>query len=174
MKDSFVDSIEQNDYYEASKIAVKIRKAVSYDDNPPLADLVNCGVIPHLIKVIDENGFDNVDLLDECVWIIANLAAGTSKHVQYLIDYGIIDKALLLINHPSDNAKDNAVWILANISGDSFKARDMILECGIVHRIEVALDGFAFLPAFLSRVAWLISNLCRGKPYPKFSEVTQI
>lgn len=148
-----------------------LRKAMSYDCDPPLEDLVDCGVVPHIMKVLDEDAFGNSDLMIECTWIIANLASGASEHVDYLLDYDIIDKALMLMNYPSEEVNENVMWILANISGDTFESRDIILERGIVHKLEMALDGQAFHPSFLCRVAWLISNLCRGKPYPKFSEV---
>ena len=80
-------------------------------------------------------------------------------------------KAIDLLDHVSEDVKDNAIWILANISGDSLTNRDTLLDIGIVPKLLEILDGNRYQPSFLAHVAWLMSNLCRGKPYPAFHKV---
>ena len=78
------------------------------------------------------------------------------------------------MDHPNEDVMDNAVWILANFAGDSIEHRDLLIEKGIVEKIEGTLDGNSFQPVFIGHVAWLISNLCRGKPYPPPEKVISL
>ena len=110
----------------------------------------------------------------ECAWIVANIASSKSCHVEYIVQLNAPQKAFALLDHVSDDVKDNAIWILANLAGDSFANRDMLLEMGITSKLNVLLNGNRYQPPLLSHMAWLMSNLCRGKPYPDFHKVNSL
>lgn len=164
--------MKASDYEQLSAAAEQIRRAISIDENPPLNQLISTGVVPHIIKLLDYDYFAYQPLMIECAWIIANIASGTPAHVEYLVKQDIISRAINLFDHPHDDVKDNAIWILSNIAGDSFENRDKLLEVGIVAKLENTLLDNTYSTGFISHVSWLISNLCRGKPYPPFAEVT--
>ena len=109
--------------------------------------------------------------MNECAWIIANIASGSEQNVKYLVENQVVDYAINMFDHPSEGVKDNAVWILSNVAGDSLEGRNSLLEKEIVPKISALLDGNAFQAIFVAHVSWLISNLTRGKPYPPFKDV---
>lgn len=159
------------DFEKLGESAEKIRRVVSDTEAPPLNELMSTGVAPHILKLLDFQYFEHENLMLECSWIMANFASGTPTHVQYLMGQGIVKKALDLLRHPHELIKDNAIWILANIAGDSHENRDYLLENEIVSVLVTLLEDSTFSVAFVSHVSWLISNLCRGKPYPPYAVV---
>lgn len=163
--------MKATDYEALGAVAEQIRRAISIDENPPLNQLIATGMVPHIIKLLDYDYFAYTQLMVESAWIIANIASGTSAHVDYLVKQEIISRAVNLFDHPHDDVKDNAIWILSNIAGDSVENRDQLLEVGIVAKLESTLLDNTFSTGFIAHVSWLISNLCRGKPYPPFEQV---
>lgn len=160
-------------YEKLAESAEMIRKAVSADEAPPLNDLLTTGVVPHIMKFLDPEYFEYEQLVLECSWIMANFASGTPAHVQYMMSHGMVKKALHLMHgHPQESIKDNAVWILANIAGDSFENRDYLIENEIVPVLVNLLQDQTFSISFVSHISWLISNLCRGKPYAPYADVS--
>lgn len=63
-----------------------------------------------------------------------------------------------------------AVWALGNISGDSTTLRDKVIQCGAVEPLVSLLKGCTD-EMLLKQGIWTLSNLCRGKPLPKFQKV---
>jgi len=171
---AFVDCYKVQDLAKLTEIVQGIRKAISQNSNPPLDSLIATGIIPYIIKLLSYEYFSETHLLIECGWVLTNVASGSVKHVKYLIDSGLADAAIGLLDHPNEDVMDNAVWILANFAGDSIEHRDLLIEKGIVEKIEGTLDGNSFQPVFIGHVAWLISNLCRGKPYPPPEKVVSL
>ena len=67
--------------------------------------------------------------------------------------------------------KYKAIWGLANISGDSQVYRDSCLEVGIIDEIIDRINGKDLSISYVRNLTWLISNICRGKPYPDYNAV---
>jgi len=168
---SFCEYLKASDFDNLAQVAEKIRRAVSRDEKPPLQQLINTGIVSHIIQLLDYDYFQYDVLMNECAWIMANIASGPEHHVKFLIDNQIIFYSLNMLDHPNENVKDNAVWILSNVAGDSLEGRKSLLDKEIVARIEKLLDGHSYQTNFIAHVSWLISNLTRGKPYPEYHEV---
>jgi len=168
---SFYEYFKARDFENLAQVAEKIRRAVSRDEKPPLQQLINTGIVSHIIQLLDYDYFQYEVLMNECAWIIANIASGAEHHVKFLIDNQIVFYAINMLDHPNENVKDNAVWILSNVAGDSLEGGDSLIEKEIVGRIEKLLDGHSYQTNFIAHVSWLISNLTRGKPYPEYREV---
>ena len=64
-----------------------------------------------------------------------------------------------------------AIWGLANISGDSQVYRDSCIEVGIIEEIIDRINGKDLSISYVRNLSWLISNICRGKPYPDYNDV---
>ena len=59
---------------------------------------------------------------------------------------------------------------MGNIGGDSIKFRDMIIQRnGLATLIKLAEKSSH--KNIIQRAAWAISNLCRGKPLPKYEAI---
>ena len=109
--------------------------------------------------------------MNECAWIIANIASGDTTHVKFLIQNDVVTYAINMLDHTNDNVKDNAIWVLSNVAGDSLEGRDALIEKGIIEQVEKLLDGNSYQTTFIAHCTWLISNLLRGKPYPPYEHV---
>jgi len=153
------------------EIAKAIRIELAKDDNPPIADFINTGILPYVVKLIDYDYFQETELMVELNWILSNVSSGTPEQTQLLITLEIIPRALNLLSHINQTVIENALWILANIAGDSLEKRDLLLEYGIVEKINQVLYENLLTETSLENLTWLISNLCRGSPYPNFIKV---
>jgi len=154
------------------EILEALRKAVSLDDTPPITDLIKTGVVPYIIDLISPDFYQFEKVIIEASWIATNIVSRESEHVNYLVGLDIIPRAISLIEHPNDTARDNALWILANLAGESLTFRDDILKRGVVEKLEYLLNTNPGPASTNSTVVWLMSNLCRGKPYPNFPDVS--
>lgn len=69
------------------------------------------------------------------------------------------------------------IWALANISGDSSDFRDNLIILGIIDNLIQSFHKFFTNIRDLEsikcmrEVVWLMSNICRGKPYPPYQQV---
>lgn len=166
----FFNNFNRENYEELADTVESIRKIMSHDEIP-IDEFISTGLAPYLVRLLDAEYYEYPRLLSECAWIIGNLIVGTSDHVNYLLQLGVVQKAFNLLDHELEEVRDNAVLILGNLSGDSFEIRDIILGMDIVDKIMEITDGNAFRVGFLGRLTWLIVNLCRGVPYPPFEKV---
>jgi len=153
------------------EILENLRKAVSLDDTPPITDLIKTNVVPYIIDLISPDFYKFERIIIEASWIATNIVSRESVHVNYLVGLDIIPRAINLIEHPNEIARDNALWILANLAGESLTYRDDILKRGVVAKLEYLLNTHTGPAATNPTVVWLMSNLCRGKPFPLFEEV---
>jgi len=81
--------------------AEALRRLVSAVDDPPLELLVETGVIPYILDVISDKNMKFDGLIEECSWIISNLASGRSEYNSELMKYDILDRAILILGHKS-------------------------------------------------------------------------
>ena len=171
MAASFLAMLESNNHVQLAELTEKIRKFVSKTENPPLADLVCTGLIPHFVEFLEPKYYEDEKLVTESSHILANVASGNAKYVDLIVNLGIVPKAIELLEYPSDEIKDNALFMLANIAAESFQSRDLILDNKIVPTIINLLCGETHTKTLINNVAWLIANLTRGRPYPYFRKV---
>ena len=65
---------------------------------------------------------------------------------------------------------EQAIWALGNVAGDCAIYRDMILKSGGLHPL-IRLIKEAKKKDTIKHGIWTLSNLCRGRPLPKFELV---
>jgi len=148
-----------------------LRKAVSLDDTPPITELMKTAVVPYIVDLLRPDLYKYERLMIETSWIATNIVSRESEHVNYLVGLDIIPRAINLLEHPHETVRDNALWILANLSGESLMFRDDILKRGVVAKLEYLLNTTTGSSDCAATVVWLISNLCRGKPFPDFPSI---
>lgn len=149
----------------------KIRHFVSEDDSPPIDDLLRTQIVPYIIQLLKPEAYEEENILVEALWILVNIASRESDHVNYLVGNEIIPKILPLLEHSSFQVQENVIWILANICGESLVYRNEMLKNGFASKFDHFLKDFEGPESIVSCSAWLISNLCRGEPFPNFEEV---
>jgi len=148
-----------------------IRRAVSLDENPPVAKLVHTGIVPHIVELLSQDYYGEERIIIEASWIAVNIASKEATHVNFLVSLEIIPIALRLMEYPLKAVQENALYILANVAGESIGYRKEILNLGIADILDAFAEKADIDPQIISIVSLLISNLCSGKPYPPYEAV---
>lgn len=78
-----------------------------------------------------------------------------------------LDGILQLLLQPNIVIIEQALWCIGNIAGDTTMFRDMIIMRGGVDCL-VRIGENNQNMSVIRKIAWVLSNLCRGCPLPKY------
>jgi len=147
---------------------LQIRQLLSVEHNPPIAEVIESGILPRLVQFLSMQ-MENPKLQFEAAWAITNVASGSSKQTQAVIETGAVPLLIGLMGSPDPDLREQAVWGLGNIAGDSSTYRDYVLRVGIVPPLIRLVTQDAGSISLIRNATWTFSNLCRGKPAPDFT-----
>jgi hypothetical protein len=147
------------------------RRLLSHEINPPIQQVIDTGVVPILVKFLQNDQFPLLQF--EAAWTLTNIAVGSSDQTRVVIDNGATPILIQLLKSSNDDVSEQSAWALGNIAGDSIQCRDLVLESGALDVLLEVSKSFNEGTKFstIRNTAWLISNLCRGKPKPDFQIV---
>lgn len=174
--------LQSDDPSKQLEATIRFRKLLSIERNPPIAEVIAAGAVPRLVQYCQ--CYDNPPLLFEAAWTLTNISSGTSEHTRVVIDNGAIPIFINLVRCPHADVREQAVWALGNIAGDSTRCRDLVLSynqpLGLINNLLGAMGDLSDQNAppeqvtMLRNATWTISNLCRGKPPPRWELIAGV
>ena len=150
------------------------RRMLSVEKNPPVLPVLDCGVVPMLVQMLNMDYTCGnsllFDLQFEATWALTNVAS--TDYSASVLDAGAVPPLVRLLSSPHPESREQAAWCLGNIAGDSTRLRDAVIKDGVIPPLLMNVSNPAN-NALLGNVIWSLSNMCRGKPLPDF-EATKI
>ncbi|CAM9615020.1 unnamed protein product [Ectocarpus fasciculatus] len=139
-----------------------LRKVLSLETDPPVAEVIQAGAMPLLVLCLDEHS--STDLQFEAAWALTNIASTCKTGA--VVQHGAVPALVRNLRHHNQDLREQCAWCLGNIAGDCAELRDVVLGT------PDALEGLLLnvvqpaTPSLLRNCVWALSNMCRGKPQP--------
>lgn len=149
--------------------AQALRKMLSVEVDPPIQQIIDAGVVAHLIAWLQRTDFSQLQF--EAAWTLTNIASGTHQHCHSILEKGCASHLIALLQSQNEDVREQAVWALGNIGGDSAHCRDLILQSGALPMLIECVRQTT-RQTMIKNGSWAISNLCRGKPNPQYAFVS--
>ena len=174
------DGINSNDYKIVLENVILFRKMLSKEENPPIQDAIDLGVVPRLIQLLDERIEAPADVTEkiifETAWALTNIASGQHSHTLCVVEQGAAPIFISLMSHINNDIKEQSIWALGNIAGDCPSLRNFVLDLNIIPQLLNILESemSSHIPniSLIRNSTWTLSNLCRGKPAPGFHHIS--
>ncbi|KAL7746381.1 Importin subunit alpha-1 [Sorochytrium milnesiophthora] len=164
MLPEMASGVFSDDVQKQIESTTRFRKLLSREKNPPIQDVIECGVIPKFVEFL-RSGHPLLQF--EAAWALTNIASGSSEQTKIVTESGAVPIFIELLSSNVADVKEQAVWALGNIAGDSPVCRDYVLRQGALPALLVLLNDNVTKQSLLRNATWTLSNFCRGKnPQP--------
>jgi hypothetical protein len=136
--------------------------------SPPIDDIIDAGFIPILIDLLTVS--QDTRMKTEACWALTNIAAGdTAQTYKLMLSSDIVKLSLELLNEQSRDIIDQTLWLIGNLTGTDVYCRDVYLQANVTQKL-IDLYQADTPPATVLHITWIMSNLNRNKPSPKYSQ----
>jgi importin subunit alpha-1 len=170
-----------------------IRRLLSKEQNPPIQDVIDAGVIPRLVDLLklafavspvvydpdqltsDEQQSLKEKIVFESAWALTNVASGKTEQTNAVVQSDAPALFCQLLEHPNADICEQSIWALGNIAGDGPPHRDLLLSMGLAGKMQALLEREIGSPtprmSLIRNATWTVSNLARGKPPARYDSL---
>ena len=146
----------------------QLREVLSLQSDPdllPIEEFFESGIVEVLVSVLRTAVKSREPiLLQETLWLISNLSAGTADRIEYLISLGTFRTYYDILECDSAMLFEHVSWSLANIVGEKAAFREQITAAGLWPLIFKNFDQFRSLASVQKTCSWLFANCLRCPP----------
>ncbi|ORZ17058.1 armadillo-type protein [Absidia repens] len=156
--EDFVKAINTNDVEQQYTAFTYLRKLISMEENSLIQQVIDADIV---LKVVEALESTHELLQYESLWIIINVASGSSTQTEVVIQAGAIPVLVKILSSDTIKVKELAAWALGNIAGNDPESRDCVLEHGALVPLLAILREHGGI-SMARIVSWVLLNLCRG------------
>ena len=120
-----------------------LRKQLSLARNPPIDEVIAAGLVPAFVTML---GHPDPKLQFEAAWCLTNVASGTSKQCETVVNHNGVPPLVALLGSPNLDVCEQAVWAIGNIAGDCPQMRDLVLAAGATEKVVKMVEVRAHEP----------------------------
>ncbi|KIO32041.1 hypothetical protein M407DRAFT_19067 [Tulasnella calospora MUT 4182] len=118
--------------------------------------VIDSGILPTIINMLSS---EDVGLVSESAWTLANVSAGTSEQTSAVVEGGAIPKLITIFRSTSNGTKQSVLIALGNIVADSSRLRELVLkEGGLEPALDVLEDPERYPAGIIEIAAWMIAR----------------
>ncbi|XP_050530309.1 importin subunit alpha-3-like [Daktulosphaira vitifoliae] len=140
-----------------------IRKLLSVGREPPIDEVVNSGVLPHVVRCLEYRS--SYTLQFEAAWVLTNICGGSSLQTQTVVSAGAVPLFLNLLLVGNYKVCEQVVWAIGNIIGDGSILRDYLIGLNFLPKLIHFIDR-RVPPPFMRHISWTLLNMCRQTEPP--------
>ncbi|CAD8206124.1 unnamed protein product [Paramecium pentaurelia] len=161
-KDAII-ALKSENFIESHKAIIKLQRTLSNFEQAESIAQEN-ELIPILFHMIQFGCTYLIKL--EAAQIISILAGGRSEITKIIMQNGILQLSLSVLDGNQSELIMLIITILGKLAGESVKYRDSILQVFTMEKIISKMEQ-----KYKSIYIWCLANLCIGRPSPRFDKV---
>ena len=98
-----ISEFDNKNFSELYETVKKLRILISADQDPPLAEFLQTGVIVYMIKLLDPSYSQNIKLQYEVLWIITNVLSGSPTYTKEVFNKDFYHALEYFLYHIDDD-----------------------------------------------------------------------
>lgn len=164
----YTNDLLSDDPQRQLSAAIAFRKELCKERNPPIQQVIECGVVPRLVQFLSST---DTMLQFQSAWALTNIASGSHEQTEVVVKSGAIPHFVSLLSSTEAEVQEQAIWALGNIAGDSPSSRNEVLNAGVLPPLLSLIQSSTKI-SLIRNATWTLSNFCRGKqPAPDWDQI---
>ncbi|CAD8179514.1 unnamed protein product [Paramecium octaurelia] len=156
-----INALRSENFIESHKAIIKLRRTLANFEQEIAKENELIPILFHLIQ------YGSTYILKlEAAQIISILAGGRSEITRIIMENGILQLSLSVLDGNQSELIMLIITILGKLAGESVKYRDSILQACSMDKIISKMES-----KYKSIYIWCLANLCIGRPSPKFDRI---
>ena len=110
-----IQKLNSGDYSELYESITFFRKVLSLEHNPPIQDVIDCGVVPRMVQLLSGEFVappeNRERIIFEAAWALTNIASGQQSHTGVVVDCGAVPILIELLSHSNNEIREQVLLV---------------------------------------------------------------